>query len=206
MKLKGTLLFIGDSITESGRWEDAEGIGNGYVRVIHDYLAHRDPEIFLNILNKGVGGDRITDLAARWEKDVLQYNPTVVSISIGINDVWRQLDSPEKKAVLPDEFIHLYADLLKQLKDKTGASIILMEPTILQEDLYSEGNRKLKPYVEGVKMLAEKFDAVLVPTHEAFCNYLQYENRKIMTTDGVHMNSIGNMLMAKTWLKAVLTE
>ncbi len=196
------MIFIGDSITEWGREGDPEDIGTGYVRLIHDYLVTSYPEKEFTILNRGIGGNRITDLANRWQHDVLDENPSYVSISIGINDVWRQVDHPDMEQVYPEQFEEVYTDLLTQVKDKTKAVIILMEPTIIEEDIESEGNQKLLAYSSIVKKLADKYEAIHVPTHEAFIRYLQASTGYQLTIDGVHTNSAGNMLMAKTWIQA----
>lgn len=200
--LKKSIVFIGDSITEAGKFEDPEQIGTGYVRVIHDYLRTTYPIGKMKIMNKGIGGDRITDLALRWQADVIDLQPEIVSISVGINDVWRQLDNPGMEQVYPDDFEKIYDDLLKQVRKDTNAQIILMEPTIIEENLNSVGNENLKPYVEIVNTLAEKYDAVLVQTHRSFTKYVEANNGYQVTTDGVHMNSAGNMLMATCWLEA----
>lgn len=194
------ILFIGDSITESGRFEDPEELGNGYVRLIHDYLVTSYPDKKLRVLNKGIGGHRINDLEARWDQDVIQLNPQYVSISIGINDVWRQIDAPEMSQIMPEQFEEIYRKLLTQLKEKTEARIILMEPTVIEEVVSSEGNTKLKTYVEIVRDIADEFGATLIPTHQKFLSYLRADNGYKLTTDGVHMNSAGNMLMAQSWI------
>jgi acyl-CoA thioesterase I len=196
------IIFIGDSITEWGRGGDPEDIGTGYVRLIHDYLLTTYPEKTPIVLNRGVGGHRIPDLANRWKTDVIDENPAYVSISIGINDVWRQIDHLEADQVYPEQFETTYIDLLNQVKEQTNATIILMEPTVIEESIESEGNQKLIPYAEIVKNLAEKYDAVFVPTHQAFIKYLQADTGYQLTIDGVHTNSTGNMLMAQTWIRA----
>jgi acyl-CoA thioesterase I len=196
------IVFIGDSITEWGRGGDPEDIGTGYVRLIHDYLVTTYPDRKPVILNRGVGGHRIPDLADRWQTDVIDENPSIVSVSIGINDVWRQLDHLEDDQVYPEQFEAIYVDLLHQVKEKTNAVIILMEPTVIEEDANAVGNKKLIPYAEIVKNLAEKFEAVYVPTHQVFVDYLKVNNGYKLTIDGVHTNSTGNMLMAQTWIKA----
>ncbi|HZH63000.1 MAG TPA: SGNH/GDSL hydrolase family protein, partial [Metabacillus sp.] len=149
------------------------------------------------------GGNRITDLASRWQKDVIEPNPDYVSISIGINDVWRQLDRPEIEQVDVEKFERIYKELLTQVKEHTNARIILMEPTVIEEDLQAQGNQMLKKYVKVVNEMAKQFEAIIVPTHQAFIQYLENNNGYKLTTDGVHMNSAGNMLMATTWLKVV---
>ena len=197
------VLLIGDSITDCGRREDPEKVGYGYVRMIRDHYITTEPTGKIQIINKGIGGDRVTDLANRWKEDVIAEQPDWVSISIGINDVWRQLDSTNVDQVFPDVFEEIYTDLLSQIANETNARIILMEPTIIEEDVQSPGNKKLIPYIETVHRLAEKYDAILVPTHQAFKQFLQHNSEDELTTDGVHMTSIGNLLMAQTWIKAI---
>ncbi len=190
-------LFIGDSITDSGRNQDTEGLGYGYVRMIKDEIIK---EFHVEIINKGVSGNRITDLESRWKREVLALEPDLISISIGINDVWRQLDHSEMEQVLPSEFEEIYERLLIEVNDGI-VQIVLMEPTIIEENISSKGNQLLMPYVEIVRKLGAKFGAIVVPTHGTFLQALR-DKKDTLTTDGVHMTSVGNRLMADTWLKS----
>ncbi|SNZ11501.1 Lysophospholipase L1 [Terribacillus aidingensis] len=187
-------VFIGDSITECGRFEDPLAIGDGYVKMIQDDIQQKKE---VEIINQGVGGNRVTDLAARWEEDVLRLAPDLISVSIGINDVWRQLDQPQMKQVSPEDFKDVYNKILAETVN-LEAKLFLMEPTIIEEDKNSKGNQLLLPYVEIVRELATTYKATLIPTHTAF---LETEKTDL-TTDGVHMTEAGNQLMADTWLKA----
>ncbi|WP_035178209.1 SGNH/GDSL hydrolase family protein [Alkalihalobacterium bogoriense] len=198
---KDKIIFIGDSITDCGRREDKEGIGDGYVRLIRDYYYTQGKEY--TIINKGIGGNRVDDLASRWESDVISLQPDWVSISIGINDVWRQLDRLDIEQIYPDRFEQIYSDLLEQVQTKTKANLILMEPTIIEEDIHSEGNQLLVPYVKAIHHLAKKCGAIVVPTHKVFLTFLKRKSDVALTTDGVHMTSVGNMLMAQTWLDTI---
>ncbi|WP_226659327.1 SGNH/GDSL hydrolase family protein [Pseudalkalibacillus hwajinpoensis] len=199
--MKQKWLFIGDSITDSGRNQDSERLGYGYVRMIRDEILKKDA---VEIINKGVSGDRITDLEERWSRDVLSVQPDVVSISIGINDVWRQLDHPEMDQIMPHDFKKIYEELVEKV-GSLGAKCILMEPTIIEERIDSIGNQKLLPYVEIVRQLAVKYDAILVPTHIAFIEELK-KDQGTLTTDGVHMTETGNQLMAKIWLETCVDK
>jgi lysophospholipase L1-like esterase len=199
--MKQRIVFIGDSITW---WGVSEGddIGTGYVRLLHDYFKVTYPERELEIVNKGISGHRINDLAERWEQDVISLQPDIVSISIGINDVARQFDSPDIEQMYPERFEEIYDSLLKNVIEKTNANIVLMEPTIIKEDIQSEGNKILKSYVNITHKLAEKYNATVVPTHQAFIGILESGSDLPLTNDGVHMNTMGNTLMAKTWIQA----
>lgn len=198
---KKRILFIGDSITAAGVESDQERIGNGYVRIIHDYLMTTYPGQF-EIINKGISGNRVTDLEARWENDVIRLKPDIISISIGINDVWRQLDSPLIEQIYPEKFERIYERLLNRTREENNSTILLMEPTIIEEDAASEGNEKLKAYIEVIHRLANKFGAGLILTHRAFIDYIEDDGGDELTTDGVHMTSAGNKLMAETWIKS----
>lgn len=199
--VKQRIVFIGDSITWWGI-NESDNIGTGYVRLLHDYLKVTYPQRDIEIINKGISGNRVTDLAERWEQDVISFQPDVVSISIGINDVWRQVDSPDMEQVLPQRFEEVLENLLIDTKDKTNASIVLMEPTVISEDILGKGNSMLKPYIEIIHLLAEKYNAGIVPTHQSFISFLKHKKDFPLTIDGVHMNTLGNMLMAKTWIEA----
>ncbi|HHU20487.1 MAG TPA: SGNH/GDSL hydrolase family protein [Bacilli bacterium] len=200
------IIFIGDSITEWGRFEDEANIGENYVRMIRDYFAISTPNQFPEIINQGIGGNRITDLVARWQTDVIDHDPDLVSISIGVNDVWRQLDNPEMDQVFPDQYEELLRHLIDQTQAETKAEIILMEPTIIAEDVQSEGNQKLKAYVDVVNQVGADYQLTVVPTYQAFINYLNSARPLPLTIDGVHMSTTGNALMAKTWLETVVKK
>lgn len=189
------IIFIGDSITASNKNTDPERLGNGYVRMIKEVLP-KD----VTAINKGVNGHRVTDLAFRWGRDVIDLEPDLLSVSIGINDVWRQLDSPDLTQVDVSKFEEVYRELLSQLPATT--KLVLMEPTIIKENPQSQGNQMLIPYVEVVRKLAVEFDAVLVPTHDVFIDHLNKKPDVSLTTDGVHMRKKGNELIAKCWLDA----
>ncbi|MBD7965024.1 SGNH/GDSL hydrolase family protein [Fictibacillus sp. Sa2CUA10] len=189
------IIFIGDSITASNKNTDPDRLGDGYVRIIKEVLPKE-----VTVINKGVNGHRVTDLAFRWQRDVIDLEPDLLSVSIGINDVWRQLDSPQLQQIDVSQFEEVYRSLLSQLSTKT--KLVLMEPTIIKENTESQGNQLLITYVEVVRKLAKEFKAVLVPTHEMFISHLNKKPDVSLTTDGVHMRRKGNELMAKTWLEA----
>src|SRR5688572_6920105 len=123
MKLppQSRLLVIGDSITEAGRVPDAwpgdrqGSLGRGYVAMTAALLEATHPAQRVNVINRGVGGDTVRDLAARWQRDVLDLKPDWLVIMIGINDVWRQFDSPEPElGVPPGEFEDTLSGLVEQ--------------------------------------------------------------------------------------------
>jgi acyl-CoA thioesterase-1 len=198
-----TVVLIGDSITDCGRRDQHAPLGNGYVGMVDALAAAKYPGCRLHVVNSGVGGDTIRELAQRWDVDVLDYRPDWLSVSIGINDVWRQLDS-DTGGVPVDEFAAVYRELLECTRGRlSGCGLILMTPGIIGEDPASEGNRRLQPYVEIVEKLAGKFNAFCVAVHAAFTAALASGAGRPWTEDGVHPNSTGHGLMALTWLRTL---
>lgn len=196
------LLFIGDSITDCGRREEAEGIGSGYPRLIRDYLRAKDPENAPVVLNTGVSGNRITDLQQRWQKDVLDLKPDMLSIKIGINDVWHGLDG-KKNGTSLEVYTATYRNILKQLRSTLPTcALVLCEPSVICPPAsIADGNKVLKPYVQAVNMLAQEYRAnMVIPLHNLFLQALAQRPDLQWTNDGVHPTTTGHMLIARAWL------
>lgn len=196
------IVLMGDSITDAGRRQDEQGLGSGYVRLIRDLTAVFHPDLELEWVNRGISGDTVRHLHERWQEDALETRPDWLSISIGVNDVWRQLD---KKApgVDIETYEKLYREILDQAVEATGARLILMEPSLLGEERDAEGNGMLKPYVACVQRLAQEYNAIHVPIHSACLGYLEHRKAPALTRDGVHLVGPGMALFAKEWMTAV---
>lgn len=198
-----TLLFIGDSITDCGRRDDPDRLGNGYVKLCHDLLVARNPSQAPNVLNRGIGGDTVVHLAHRWTDDVLAIAPTVLSIKIGVNDVWRQFDQRG-----PGVPVEAYMEIYRELLDRTVATLpaiklVLCEPTVLYIDPESNAaNEMVRSYVQAVHRLAKEFDATVVRLFEAFDAAWRTRPDLEWAPDGVHPTPLGHMLLARTWLDA----
>jgi lysophospholipase L1-like esterase len=197
------LLFIGDSITEWGRLEDPEALGGGYVRLIHDQLAARDPVTAPIVINQGIRSHQIPDLQARWQRDVLDHTPDVVSIYVGINDVTYGLFPHTTGCPLP-QFVAGYHDILERTRQALPAAIIVLcEPSVLWLPELPTANASLKPYVAVVRRLAHQLDAKLVGLHDAFEQARTARPDIAWTIDGIHPSSAGHALIARLWLAAM---
>ena len=196
------LLFVGDSITDAGRAADPDDLGFGYVRLVRDMLWARVPDDNLEVCNRGVGGDTIRHLAQRWDVDVLAQEPSWLSVSIGVNDVWRQLqDPPSPEAVEIDEYSAVYRALLTRTRAQLpNCRFLLCEPTPIGEEPDSPHNRLMTPYLKTLKTMALEFEAHLVPMQRAFWTAKRAMPSRTWTTDGVHPASNGHMLMAQTFV------
>jgi lysophospholipase L1-like esterase len=126
------LLFIGDSITDCGRRQPPhEPYGNGYVSLVRAFLLARYPALGLTIVNRGVSGNTVRDLADRWDNDVIALQPDWLSVKIGINDVWRTVAGQLDRAVPLDVYEATYRQLLARTQQETSSRLILMEPYVI---------------------------------------------------------------------------
>jgi acyl-CoA thioesterase-1 len=194
-----TILFIGDSVTDCGRRDDADrNLGDGYVRLISEaFEAGGTPA---KVVNRGINGNRVRDLAARWEKDCLSLAPTLVSVLIGVNDTWRRYDDNDPTSV--EEFEEQYRALLTALPPREEMALVLVEPFLLPVSASKEKWRDdLDPKIAVVRSLATEFGAVLVPADE-YLNEFDVDPREI-AADGVHPTQLGHQLLAKLWLDTI---
>ena len=199
-----TLVMIGDSITDCGRFYDPRGLGNGYVRFVDDALQEKDPQLSIKIINKGVSGNTVRDLKARWQQDVLDLNPDWLSIMIGINDVWQQIDHwlPEAHWVKIDEYEQTLDELIGLVAPSLNG-LILMTPYVLQLDKTDEMRAKMDRYGKIVCELAEKYDAIFVDTQIIFDKVLEKTDTRELSNDRVHMNAAGHRILANALLHAI---
>lgn len=210
LNFKDSILFIGDSVTDVGRDRtNAVDLGQGYPLMIATALKERYAELELTFSNRGIGGDKLKDMAARWEEDCLSLNPTVVSILIGINDTWHavgqdQFGSQEDL----QQFEQLYRTLLTTLVENSVRQIILMEPFVLPYPIDREMWRSdLDPRIQVVRKLAYEFQADLIPL-DGLLNAIGIKQgfALLAVEDGVHPTQKGHELIAKMWLDAVEKE
>lgn len=207
-----SILFIGDSITDTGRARPVgrapDGLGNGYVRDIWANLWARYPELELEILNLGIGGNRVTDLAERWQSDVLDLQPQHLCIYIGINDVWRHFDRPEwTKSEQVDEktFRQIYSELVAKSVDKVE-SLTLMTPFLAETNPEDEMKIMTLKYASIVREVASEYYADLIDLQIIFDNYLEIQPVSTIVPDRVHPNAIGHRLIAQAFLKGSADE
>lgn len=133
------IVFIGDSITDCGRRTEQDGpYGRGYVNLARALLHARYPAHGLRIVNRGIGGNTVRDLAARWREDVLEEEPDWLSVKIGINDVGRLLVGNLADHVPLDEYEATYRSLLRQTPAAANGKLILMEPYVIEPPLQGE--------------------------------------------------------------------
>ena len=198
------LLFIGDSITDCDRLCEANGdeLGDGYVRQVDALLRAHYPQLDVQVLNTGISGNRVTDLEARWQEDVLDLQPDYLSIMIGINDVWRHFDSPHMEQV----DLETYTAKLEGLIQKTLPTVkgmVVMSPFFLEVNQSDPMRMQMDRYGASAKEIAERNGIPFVDIQAAFDTWLAHKPTQLLCGDRVHPNHVGHNIIASAFLNAI---
>ncbi len=204
------VLFQGDSITDAGRdrnngaFNNSGALGYGYPLFAGAGMLEKYPELDLKVTNKGISGNKVYQLAERWDTDCLSIKPDVLSILIGVNDLWHKLTGNYNGTV--DVYHNDYIALIERtLKALPGIKLIICEPfavpgvKAVDDKWYPE----FYSYQKAAKEIAEKFSAVFVPFQKVFDEAIKKAPGSYWTPDGVHPSLAGAQLMAAAWLNAV---
>jgi lysophospholipase L1-like esterase len=200
-----TIVFIGDSITDAGRVEpEYRPFGYGYVNFVATHLLAMRPQLNLNIVNTGVSGNTVRSLEARWEKDCIKHKPDVLSMLIGVNDLWRRYAEPDRlpEAVYPDEYELTYRRLLSRAREQCDCQLVLMEPFMFCDEPENPMFKGLQTYIEIVHKLAEELDTVLVPLQSRIDEDIKRVPPEKWSTDMVHPYVWAHAWIAQRWLEA----
>lgn len=198
MKVKPKkIIFFGDSITQAGVKP------GGYVDLIKKALDSSKYEV----IGAGIGGNKVYDLFFRMEDDVLTKKPDLVVIYIGVNDVWHKATS--KTGTDYDKFGKFYQGLITKIQNN-GAKVVLCTPAVIGEkkDGANEMDADLDKYSGAIRELATKNKLPLLDLRTIFKEYDAANNpdnkeKGILTTDGVHLNPLGNQTLADKLLPLV---
>lgn len=209
LKANQKLVMIGDSVTDAGRTQPfGEGLfepyGRGYVNIVNGLLGAVYPELAIRIVNVGASGHTTRDLKARWQRDVLDLKPQWVSCMIGINDVWRQFDSPLQSEghVYPEEYQANLDELVGQTVGKVQG-LVLMTPYYIEPSRKDPMRAEMDRYGAIVKKIARKYKTHLVDTQAAFDRTLKHYYAATIAWDRVHPSTVGHTVLAKALLDAL---
>lgn len=222
-----TILFTGDSITDAARTvlcQDMENmlrgdpnftpekrddllngaLGTGYPLLVASQLYAESPGRY-RVLNRGISGNRVVDLDARVKCDCINLAPDVVSIMIGINDVWHEFGG--RNGVDAPKFRRVYDSMLTEISAALpGVRLILLEPYVLKGPATQENWEYFRAETdlrrEAVKSLSQKHRAVCIDTQALFDEAEASSCAADWTADGVHPTPAGHWLLAQAWLKA----
>lgn len=204
------VLFQGDSITDAGRERASEGqanhapaLGGGYAFLAAAGLMVRQPGCGVRVHNRGISGNKVHQLAARWQADALELEPDVLSILIGVNDIWHTRGGGYEGTVAIYE--RDYDALLGRTRDALpDVKLVVCEPFVLRCGAIDETwFPEFDEYRAAARRVSEGHGATWVPFQETFERAARFAEPKTWAGDGVHPSSAGAALMAQTWLDAV---
>jgi lysophospholipase L1-like esterase len=191
---KKKIVFFGDSITELGVKK------GGYIDLLNTRITNNGQANQYELLGAGIGGNKIYDLYLRLEKDVLNKNPNVVVVWVGVNDVWHK--SMMGTGTDYDKFGLFYDALIQKIQAR-GAKVILVTPAVIGEryDQSNPQDGELNLYANWIRKYAAQKEIALVDCRKLFLDYSAKNNPKqvdkgILTYDRVHLNDAGNQLVA----------
>ena len=205
------IAFLGDSITQGG-WDSPLG----YVRLVMAGLAANG--VNAEPVPAGIGGHKSNDMLARLERDVLSKKPQWMTLSCGVNDVWhgkKGVPLNDAAAVVADAYDEkvgergTYEKNITQIVERAQAAnvkVVMLTATVIQEKLDNAENAKLAPFNDFLRALAKAKKLPVADLNAMFQERIKLENqpeKKVLTGDGVHMNTEGNKLMATGVLKAL---
>ena len=207
LKRGDVLLFQGDSITDARREKTEQlpntssSFGHGYAFLAASYLLNKFPEHQFTIYNRGISGNKVFQLADRWQEDALDLKPNWVSVLIGVNDFWHKMKHGYEGTV------EIYENDLRALLQRTtselpGVRLIVCEPFILPNTSAVDQSwvEPFKAYQKAAHHIATELGALWVPFQTLFNNAFQHAEAAYWAPDGVHPSMAGSQLMANAWL------
>jgi lysophospholipase L1-like esterase len=204
------ILFQGDSITDSGRNKEDPGyntariLGSGYALLAGAVLLDDYAPLNLKIFNRGISGNKVYQLADRWDADCLDLKPDVLSILIGVNDLWHKLNGTYNGT--PEIYLNDYTALIERtIKALPNIRLIICEPFAVKgvKAVDDKWYPEFYEYQKAARDIAGKFNASFIPYQSIYDEAQKKAPGAYWTGDGVHPTLAGAQLMAQAWLKAI---
>ena len=193
---KTTILFGGAGF-------DSKGLGPGYPGMIAARLACDRPGVEWDFINRGISGNRVVDLYARWKIDALNLKPDFLSILIGVNDTWHEFGSANGVEI--PRYERFYRELIEWTqRELPSVKLVLLEPFVLCFGAVSDPwLPEIAERARIVRTLAEEYSALFVPLQDLFSEAAKKAPPSHWLVDGVHPTAAGHQLIADAWLRAV---
>lgn len=196
------ILFQGDSVTDAGRdRSNPHDMGEGYPRYASAMIQDSYPDTPFEFVNLGISGNRTGDLVDRLESDFIDVQPDIVSIMIGINDVWHHYEFCNIETT-DEQFEANLRTLLTAIRERTHARILLIQPILWYGGCGDEMLAELARKQAIFKRMAETFADAYLPIHDILAKQ-HFEDLTVYSADGVHPTSDGAMLIGEAYLRAV---
>ena len=191
------ILFQGDSVTDCSRnYDDPSDLGLGYVKYTADLLKKDYSDV--EFINRGVSGNRSKDVLARAQKDIVDLDPDIITILIGVNDTWRKFDMNDPTTA--EQFRDNYESILKIIKEKTHAKIVMIEAFLIYGMGRDEYREDLNAKLDETRKLAVKYADAFIPLDgmlAAACTGKEKHTPSDLSADGVHPAEAGKKFIAE---------
>ena len=199
------ILFQGDSITDAGRdRSDPHQMGNGYPRYTCELIRAKFPAVSFEFLNLGISGNRSENLLRRMEPDLIALQPDLVSILIGVNDVWHRHSVNNPIPTTDEQFEANYRRILETVREKTEAKILMIEPFLLHVPDKAGMRPELLRIIEICRTLGREYADAYLPLDGLFtAAEIEQKHLNVFSGDGVHPNPAGAQFIAAQYLRAV---
>ncbi len=206
MKKNIKWLFQGDSITDAGRdRRNYHNMGNGYPKFASALIAEANPELDIEFINLGIGGTRSGQLFDRLYPDAIALEPDVISILIGINDIWHRHGN-DRIATTDEQFELNLRTTLCDLRAKTNAKIIVLSPFLLDAEDKQSWRGEVDCIIPIAKRLADELADAFIPLDELFADALKTQPAPLFYSgDAVHPNENGSKFIAEYYAKTAQT-
>lgn len=196
------ILFQGDSITDCGRdYGNNRSLGDGYPWFAADIIRKNFPDAEFDFINLGIGGSRTNELVDRLQSDFIDVQPDIVSILIGINDVWSRAE--QKNWDSNEAFEMRYRTVLEGIKRNTNAKIVIIEPYLLPFEDKFYFREDLDPKIQVVRKLAQEYADVFIPADGLMCSAIIGQDKTSFSHDGVHLTLKGSNYLADFYCQYV---
>lgn len=208
--MKKVILFQGDSITDAGRnYQDGTSLGLGYPYFVSAQMGCEHPDEY-TFWNRGISGNRIVDVYARIKADILNLKPDYMSILIGVNDVWHEIEV--QNGVSDEKFEKFYCMLIEEiLEELPDIKIMIMEPFVLeasatsstpdQPERWSTFNAGVRAKAAIARRVAEKYNLAFMELQDKLDKLCETAPASYWLGDGVHPTHIGHHFLKNEWLK-----
>lgn len=198
------IVFQGDSITDAGRDKrNYHDMGNGYPKYASAMIAEAFPDTAFEFINQGISGNRTDQLFDRLYLDAIAFEPDIISILIGINDIWHRHGSARIETT-DEQFATNYRAILERLKKQTNAKIVMLSPFLLDNEEKETWRPEVERLLPIVRSLAAEFADAYVPLDKLFEDALKAQPEpQYYSADGVHPNANGAEFIGKHYFNAI---
>lgn len=206
-----TILFTGDSITDGNRyknpdqaWDLNHQMGHSFAYIINGILGSTYPERDYHFVNRGISGNRVIDLYARLEKDLLSLKPDIINFLVGVNDGPGDLQCTG--ATSAKKYEAIYRMMLDEIRERLPeVKFVFCEPFVcnagrLKPD-YPVWRECMEGFSAAVQRIAPDYDGIFIPLQEKFDEACKMRESEYWSWDGIHPTENGHGLIAREWME-----